>query len=137
MARQMMPAGAPHRATASIKFWRVNDVIFGTQLDGPRAGTLDAAVEAMDALESLVDGQRLQMFYDARTVGWMDADARAYSRDRIGKYLTRVAVLVSWEKRQAHEYAFRDVHRESGVEVGVFTDRQAALEFLAVHVPTP
>ena len=131
MGGQITPAGAPHRSTPSIDFWRVDDVIVAKQLGGPRGGTLEAAIAATDAIEHLVDGERLPMLFDARTVGWMDADARAYSRGRIGNYLTRVAVLVSWEKRRAHEYAFKDVHRETGVEVGVFTDRQAALEFLA------
>lgn len=136
MAGQIIPAGSPHRSTPSIDFWRVGDVIVGRQLGGPQGGTLVAAIAAIDVIEELVEGERLPMLFDARTVGWMDADARAYSRSRIGNYLTRVAVLVSWEKRQAHEYAFKDVHRESGVEVGVFTDSQAALDYLAAASAT-
>ena len=73
-----MPGDTPHQATVSADFWRVGDVIYGRQLGGPSGGTLQGAIEAMGALEDLVgEDERLPMLFDAKTVGWMDADARA------------------------------------------------------------
>ena len=129
-ADEAIPADAEHRKTMSVEFWRVGNQIFGRQLEGPQAGTLRAAEAAMAALEDLTAGERLPMLFDASTVGWMDAEARAYSRERIAAMLSRVAVIVSWENRQAHSYAFADVHRGTGVEMAVFTDRQAAQDYL-------
>jgi len=60
----------------------------------------------------------------------MDATAREYSRSHIGQYLTKVAVLVSWEKHQAHRYAFKDIHRGTNVPMELFTDRRAAEHYL-------